>query len=192
MHYPGAAMFKFLMSAHNNFNLANLITFANVTAGLCAVYYISVHDFVSAIWLSWLAGFFDILDGKIARKYKLSNEFGIQLDSFADFLSFVLVPAFLIVQAIFTQVEGFLFFMSALCTIYYIVSALRRLINFNIKANAGEVERYFTGIPTPLGAILLLCVYLAFEFNLFSPIAVMASMVVIGFSFNSKIKIKHL
>ncbi len=33
--------------------------------------------------------------------------------------------------------------------IYYVISGLRRLIQFNINANEGEVEKYFTGIPTP-------------------------------------------
>ena len=46
--------------------------------------------------------------------------------------------------------------------VYYVISGLRRLIQFNINADEGKVEKYFTGIPTPLGAILLWLVYLIF------------------------------
>ena len=47
---------------------------------------------------------FDIVDGKTARKYNLSTEFGIQLDSYADFLSFVIVPRMFIYFAAFTNI----------------------------------------------------------------------------------------
>ena len=46
--------------------------------------------------------------------------------------------------------------MIILLFVYYVISGLRRLIQFNINADEGKVEKYFTGIPTPLGAILLL------------------------------------
>ncbi len=60
------------------------------------------------LFFAWLAGAFDIFDGKIARKYNLSTEFGIQLDSYADFLSFVIVPAMFIYFAIFNGKESVL------------------------------------------------------------------------------------
>ena len=62
---------------------------------------------MGAALFAWLAGAFDIFDGKIARKYNLSTEFGIQLDSYADFLSFVIVPAMFIYFAIFDGKESF-------------------------------------------------------------------------------------
>ncbi len=86
---------QFLWRPTSHFNLANLITFSNVTCGLLAMYFITQEHYILASALAWAGGAFDIMDGKIARKYGLSNEFGIQLDSFADFLSFVLVPVFL-------------------------------------------------------------------------------------------------
>ena len=87
---------RFLFQASSHFNLANLITMGNITFGLMAVYFITQQNFFLAVVLAWMGGAFDIMDGKVARKYKLSNEFGVQLDSFADFLTFVLMPTFLI------------------------------------------------------------------------------------------------
>ncbi len=184
---------KFLFTSSSQFNLANMFTFVNITAGLLAVYFISQHNFFLAIILAWIGGAFDIFDGKIARKYSLSNEFGIQLDSFADFLSFVLVPVFLIFEAVYSSADlGSFMILAGAVSIYYVICGLRRLIYFNINADAGKVENYFTGVPTPLGAILLWLVYLGFAYSIIPAYAVMGIMVFIGWSLNSKIKVKHL
>ena len=150
---------------------------------------------------AWLAGAFDIIDGKIARKFNLSTEFGVQLDSFGDFLSFVIVPVMFIYFGVIDGKE--LEFLStplvAFACIFYVISGLRRLIQFNIEAEAGQVGKYFVGIPTPLGAILLWIIYLGWVFNIYptffeiSPeYIVLGLMILIGYLLNSKIKIPHL
>ena len=182
---------KFLYRSESHFNLANLFTMVNIASGLVAVYFISRSDFFSAVVFAWIGGAFDIFDGKIARKYALSNAFGIQLDSFADFLSFVLVPVFLIFQAVYAPQEGYLLVAASAVSVYYVISGLRRLIQFNLNAEEGEVAKYFTGVPTPLGAILLWFVYLTHAYG-FSPApAVMLAMVVIGWLLNSQVKVPH-
>jgi len=183
---------QFLWHPSNHFNLANLFTMVNISAGLLATYFITQNNFFLAIILAWIGGAFDIFDGKIARKYNLSNEFGIQLDSFADFLSFVLVPVFLIFQAVYAaQFHGFGLFAAALASIYYVISGLRRLIQFNINADAGEVEKYFVGVPTPLGAILLWLIYLGAAYDLYSASIVITAMALIGWLLNSNVKVPH-
>ncbi|MCK9454675.1 MAG: CDP-alcohol phosphatidyltransferase family protein [Sulfurimonas sp.] len=183
---------KFLFTNTSHFNLANMFTFVNITAGLLATYFITQNGFFIAIILAWIGGAFDIFDGKIARKYHLSNEFGVQLDSFADFLSFVLVPVFLIFQAVYAQtLSGVEFLAAAVISIYYVISGLRRLIEFNINADAGEVSKFFTGVPTPLGAILLWLVYLGSAYGFINAFVVMSLMVLIGWSLNSKLKVPH-
>ena len=183
---------KFLFNPSSHFNLANLFTFVNITAGLLATYFITQNNFIIAIALAWLGGAFDIFDGKIARKYKLSNEFGVQLDSFADFLSFVLVPVFLVFQSTYAvQLHGIELIFASVISIYYVISGLRRLIHFNIHAEAGEIDKYFTGVPTPLGAILLWLVYLASAYEFMPAISVLGFMVIIAWSLNSKINIRH-
>ena len=182
---------RFLFRSSSHFNLANLFTMVNITAGLLATYCITQNNFTLAVVLAWIGGAFDIFDGKIARKYNLSNEFGIQLDSFADFLSFVLVPVFLIFQAIYSHLEGFWLFVAGVVSIYYVISGLRRLIQFNINADAGSVEKFFIGVPTPLGAILLWLVYLAYTYGVVSSAVVTIAMVAIGWSLNSKLKVPH-
>jgi len=183
---------SFLFDKHNHFNLANLATFMNISAGILAIYFITHDQFFGAALFAWIAGAFDIVDGKIARKYNLSTEFGIQLDSYADFLSFVVVPSMFIYFAIIDGKELELnTIVVAFTFIYYVISGLRRLIKFNINAQEGEVEKYFTGIPTPLGAILLFVVYLVWLTGVLPETFVLIFMIIIGFLLNSKIQIPH-
>ncbi|RLA71415.1 MAG: phosphatidylserine synthase [Epsilonproteobacteria bacterium] len=182
----------FLYRPESHFNLANLFTMVNISAGLIATYFITQDNFTLAVIFAWIGGAFDIFDGKIARKYHLSNEFGVQLDSFADFLSFVLVPVFLIFQAVYgAYLEGFWFIVASVASIYYVISGLRRLIKFNIETDAGEVDKYFTGVPTPLGAILLWVVYLSAAYHFLPAMIVIFFMFLIGWLLNSNVKVPH-
>lgn len=182
---------RFLFQASSHFNLANLITMGNITFGLMAVYFITQQNFFLAVVLAWMGGVFDIMDGKVARKYKLSNEFGVQLDSFADFLTFVLMPTFLIFEAVFQGQSTLMMVLAGIGSIYYVISGLRRLIQFNIAADPSEAQKFFTGVPTPLGAILLWLVFLANTYLALPAIGVLALVLIIGFSLNSNVKVPH-
>ena len=182
----------FLFNKHSHFNLANLATFFNITAGVLAIYFLTHDQFFGAALFAWIAGAFDIVDGKIARKYNLSTEFGIQLDSFADFLSFVIVPTMFIFFAVIDGKELELnTVLVVFAFVYYVISGLRRLIQFNIDSEEGAVAKYFVGIPTPLGAILLWVVYLVWLTGILPETLVLISMVIIGYLLNSKMKIPH-
>ena len=181
----------FLYDKTSHFNIANLVTFANITAGLVAMYFIQQGDYFTAIVLAWIGGAFDIMDGKLARKYNLSCEFGIQIDSFADFISFVVMPAFLLFYSL-QKAQGIETLIAGMIFIYYIISGLRRLIEFNIKSEEGEVAKYFEGVPTPLGAILLWLLYLIHAYGVVSNIyMILLIVIMIGYLLNSKVKIPH-
>lgn len=184
---------SFLYNKYSHFNLANIVTFFNITSGIFAIYFLTHHEFFAAALFAWLAGGFDIFDGKIARKYDLSTQFGIQLDSYADFLSFVIVPSMFIYFAVVDTKEEFLFMPLVIVTfIYYVISGLRRLIQFNLNADEGKVEKFFTGVPTPLGAILLWVIYLIYLTNTISETFVLFMMIIVAYLLNSKVKIPHL
>jgi len=181
-----------LFNKDNRFNLANLITFGNIACGLIAIHFIVNGDFFTAIILAWIAGGLDIADGKVARKYNLSTEFGIQVDSYADFISFVVMPSFLLYYAVTAESSGVTQAILGVVFILYIISGLRRLIEFNMKSEEGEVANYFEGVPTPLGAILLWVLYLIFAYGIVVNPYIFAGLVlVIAWSLNSKMRIKH-
>jgi len=180
-----------LFEPNNRFNLANTITFLNVACGIIAMYFVTKHQFLPAIILAWIAGALDIADGKVARKYNLSTEFGVQLDSFADFISFVVMPAFLLFYSLDLK-SSIEIFVIGMVFIYYIISGLRRLVEFNLKVEAGSVDKYFIGVPTPSGAILLWILYLLHSFGIISnPWIVAILTAIVAWSLNSKIKIPH-
>jgi CDP-diacylglycerol--serine O-phosphatidyltransferase len=183
-----------LFEKNNRFNIANLVTYMNVSAGIMAIFFIVRGDFFTAIVLAWIAGACDIIDGKLARKYSLSTEFGIQLDSFADFLSFVVMPPFLLFYAVkhYSGITGVEEVLLGLVFIWYIINGLRRLVEFNLKVDVGEVEKYFEGVPTPLGAILLWVLYLMNAYGVITNVYVIALLVlIIAWSLNSKLRIPH-
>ncbi len=183
-----------LFDKDNRFNIANMVTYLNITMGVMAIYFIVKGDFFTAIILAWIGGACDIADGKLARKYNLSTEFGIQLDSFADFLSFVVMPAFLLFYAVkqYAGTTGIEELILGLVFIWYIINGLRRLVEFNLKVDVGEVEKYFEGVPTPLGAILLWVLYLLTAYGVIHSGYIIAILVTtIAWSLNSKLKIPH-
>jgi CDP-diacylglycerol--serine O-phosphatidyltransferase len=183
-----------LFDKNDRFNIANLVTYLNITMGVMAIYFIVKGDFFTAIVLAWIGGACDIADGKLARKYNLSTEFGIQLDSFADFLSFVVMPAFLLFYAVkqYIGVTGLEELVLGLVFIWYIINGLRRLVEFNLKVDVGEVEKFFEGVPTPLGAILLWILYLLTAYGMVNSGYIIALLVTaIAWSLNSKLKIPH-
>ena len=182
-----------LFDKDNRFNIANLVTYLNVTLGIVAIYFIVQVNFFTAIILAWIAGACDILDGKLARKYKLSTEFGVQLDSFADFLSFVVMPPFLLFYTMKSSMHSsWEELVVGLVFIWYIIAGLRRLIEFNLKVEEGKVSKFFEGVPTPLGAILLWGLYLLFSYEILSSLIVISLLVLaIAWSMNSRLKIPH-
>jgi CDP-diacylglycerol--serine O-phosphatidyltransferase len=183
-----------LFDKDNRFNIANIVTYLNITAGILAIYFIVKGDFFTAIILAWIGGACDIIDGKLARKYQLSTEFGIQLDSFADFLSFVVMPAFLLFYAtlFYLSLSAFEEVMLGVVFIWYIINGLRRLVEFNLKIDVGEALKHFEGVPTPLGAILLWVLYLLMAYGVLSSVYLVALLVwVVAWSLNSTLKIPH-
>ena len=183
-----------LFDKNNRFNIANMVTYLNVSLGIMAIFFIVKGDFFTAIVLAWIAGACDIIDGKLARKFDLSTEFGIQLDSFADFLSFVVMPPFLLFYAVrhYSGITGVEELVLGLVFVWYIINGLRRLVEFNLKVDVGKVEKYFEGVPTPLGAILLWVLYLLNAYGILMSGYIIAVLVmIIAWSLNSKLKIPH-
>ena len=182
-----------LFEKQNRFNIANLVTYLNVSLGVVAIYFIVKEEFFIAIVLAWLAGACDIIDGKLARKFQLSTPYGVQLDSFADFITFVVMPPFLLFYALRgALVSVWQEALLGLIFLIYIIAGVKRLIEFNLKTDAGEVEKFFVGVPTPLGAILLWVLYLLFSYGLITKVWLIAvAVLVIAYAMNSTIKVPH-
>ena len=76
--------------------IPNLITFVSLPLGLSAIKFAIEQKWEIAVTLIVFSSFLDNLDGKLARLLKSSSNFGIELDSLADFISFGIAPAVII------------------------------------------------------------------------------------------------
>jgi CDP-diacylglycerol--serine O-phosphatidyltransferase len=133
--------------------LPSLFTVANMFCGYCAVVAASRGDIELAVTLVVVAGFMDGLDGRIARMTNTTSEFGVQLDSLTDFLSFGVAPAFILYYWAFeglreTAWEGrFAWLIPFLLP----VAGAIRLARFNIQAHTTD-KRFFVGLAIPAAA----------------------------------------
>ena len=108
----------------------------------------------------------DGIDGKIARKLGISSEFGKEIDSLADLISFCLVPSLLLfVYYSSLQIKSLslitLIFLSSLPVV---IGAIR-LAKYNVMRNMRESVKY-VGMPTPANAIFI-CSLVLFAINFF-------------------------
>ena len=76
--------------------IPNLITMMSLIAGISSIKFSIQGNWKLAVLMIMLAAFFDFFDGWVARKLKKSSQFGAELDSLSDFISFGLAPSLLI------------------------------------------------------------------------------------------------
>jgi CDP-diacylglycerol---serine O-phosphatidyltransferase len=150
--------------------LPNLLTLANAFCGLLAIakgidalefsktdaalFYAKME---AACWLIFLGMVFDALDGKVARFTGGSSDFGAQLDSFSDALTFGVAPALLAKMLIEHEgpLRGYaghprLHFLAAAA---FALMAILRLVRFNLETEPDEeAHRHFKGLPSPAAA----------------------------------------
>lgn len=107
-----------------------------------------------------LAMVFDALDGRLARFARATSDFGGQLDSLADAISFGVAPAFLMNRVFVeslrdnvpTYMVGFLR-VAWVCAAVYVSCALIRLARFNVEnVHDEEAHLSFRGLPSPAAA----------------------------------------
>ena len=134
--------------------LPNILTCVNMVCGSLALVMAMSPDPSKLLWASYLVGLaavFDFLDGMAARLLKSYSDFGKQLDSLADMLSFGIVPGVIMYLLILSEAnkgEEWL----AYCGLAIPIFSALRLAKFNISDNQSDS---FVGLPTPANAILI-------------------------------------
>jgi CDP-diacylglycerol--serine O-phosphatidyltransferase len=128
----------------------------NLFCGFFAIVKATEANYGMAAWLIVLAGIFDALDGAMARLTNSSSEFGVELDSLADVVSFGTAPSFILYAAFFKQWETAGVVLAALPA----MCGALRLARFNVQL-VGFDKDYFRGLPIPSAAITIIS-YLVF------------------------------
>jgi len=156
--------------ARSKFALPSSITLISVLCGFSSVV-MSInaagdqpsHYFTWAAGLLVLAGVFDGLDGRVARATNTATEFGVQLDSLADVLSFGMAPAILAYRYGFFQLglaDPQLRAVGWAASFFFIACGALRLARFNVQVGFVD-SRFFVGMPIPVGAACVAAVILA-------------------------------
>ncbi len=149
--------------------------------------------------LIFLGMVFDAFDGKVARMTNNVTEFGAELDSLADAITFGVAPAFLsVVMLHVTNSDSDKFKVIYLIPSVFMICAVLRLARYNVERNDESKDKgYFKGLPTPAGAaaivslIWLEVTYAPFSAEIFRYV-LLTSCVVIGLLEVSNIKYLHL
>jgi CDP-diacylglycerol--serine O-phosphatidyltransferase len=125
--------------------MPNWFTIGNLLCGIFSIT-LNMNGFLQmAALFIFLSAFLDLFDGRIARKLKVNSEFGVELDSLADVVSFGVSPALLFHSLSAPSLLTSLAFM-----LYPTMGALR-LAKFSVKPTVG----YFMGIPITLAGLTM-------------------------------------
>ena len=158
--------FNIVSSKKTRFILPSLLTIIGVCLGISSIKFSLDQNYSLAVTFLVFAALLDALDGRIARLIKGTTEFGKELDSLTDFVSFGIAPAFILY---FWELKNYGKIGWAI-TLIFSVCCVLRLARFNLIKISEEAEwklNYFEGVPSPAGAglILLPLIYELSEFD---------------------------
>ena len=166
------------------YNLANCVTFLGIAAAVVGICFADNPKLAMLMLL--ISGICDLFDGRVARMFPrtdVEKQFGIQLDSFADTVSFVIFPAvFLLAQARTVW--------TVLLAIVYVFAGVMRLCWFDITTDGNT--KYFSGVPVTCMALFLPFLYAVAAITGFSGVTVAAAvlMLVMAVLFVANIRVK--
>jgi CDP-diacylglycerol--serine O-phosphatidyltransferase len=108
------------------------------------------HNIMLSGWLIFLAMIFDALDGHVARLARTTSDFGAQLDSLCDLVSFGVAPGFLLVKMCpaFTYSHDKIWLIAAA----FAACVALRLARYNVETGEEDDHMHFQGLPAPAAA----------------------------------------
>ncbi len=180
-------------------NLPNLCTLLNAICGISALLIAVFHPYEHAIYVSCvciaIGGFFDGIDGKIARHYQVSSPIGKELDSFADLITFVIAPVVVFLSMHNIVNVRHVSMLELVIIVFYVVCGVYRLARYNVS----ERTPYFEGMPTTFAGFLMSCyIFISFMFFMDSVNTILycgisyCFIACLGIAMISKVKVSRL
>lgn len=146
--------------------LPTLLTLGNAVCGFGAITFaakVGLEPYgwgrsnTECLWIAallvFLAMVFDMLDGRAARWAKQTSEFGAELDSLCDAISFGVAPAVMLIK--FTaemQPPMLVARLLWMIAVLFVVCAILRLARFNVETDEEDTHEDFSGLPSPAAA----------------------------------------
>ena len=134
--------------------LPNLLTTAALFCGFYAILAAMNSKFEIAAMAIFVAMILDGLDGRVARMINAQSDFGAEYDSLSDLVSFGLAPALIVylwALVYMKDVSASWGKLGWMASFIYVACAAIRLARFNSQLDTEE-KRYFTGLPSPSAA----------------------------------------
>ncbi len=147
--------FKIVSSKKTRYLLPNILTLGGVCLGISSIKFAIDGNFSLAVTLILLSAILDALDGRVARLIKGTSEFGKELDSLTDFVSFGIAPVLILY---FWELVNYGKLGWAIALTYSVCCVLR-LARFNltkVESHQDWKNNFFEGIPSPAGGLLIL------------------------------------
>jgi CDP-diacylglycerol---serine O-phosphatidyltransferase len=145
--------------------IPNILTLLALCAGMTAIRLAVNENYKAAVVAIIVAGILDGIDGRIARLLKGTSEFGAELDSLSDFVSFGVAPAMLVYVWTLHSLQS----LGWVIALLFAVCCALRLARFNTQIGADlppYAYNFFTGVPAPGAAGLAIIPMIAqFEFD---------------------------
>jgi len=129
----------------------SVFTVMNMVSGYMSIVMSGEGSFMAASWFIILAAFFDTIDGFVARVINGTSDFGVELDSLSDLVSFGAAPAYLVYKF---GLEGMWGIGGVALSALLMVGSGLRLARFNI-CMIGYSKESFSGLPTPAQALTI-------------------------------------
>lgn len=140
----------------------NFITVCALAAGLTAVRFAIMSEWMHAVTAILVAAVLDALDGRMARLLKAASKFGAELDSLSDVIAFGVAPAFVVYLWALQDIGDY----GWVAGLFFTVCCALRLARFNITDLPPHAYNYFIGMPAPAGACMcILPMVLTFQFG---------------------------
>lgn len=132
--------------------LPSALTTGNIFCGFYAVTSAALGDIQTAAVVIGLSVLLDGFDGRIARLTGATSQFGLQLDSLADAISFGIAPAFLLWAWKLKDLTFSSVHLGWIACFLFMVCGVMRLARFNVQS---PELKHFVGLPIPGGAGVL-------------------------------------
>ncbi|MGH9868404.1 MAG: CDP-diacylglycerol--serine O-phosphatidyltransferase [Candidatus Polarisedimenticolia bacterium] len=136
--------------------LPSLLTVGNIYCGYVSIMRSMMGEYEMAAIFILVAALLDALDGRVARLTGTSSEFGLQLDSIADVISFGVAPAMVSFAWSLSSYGRLGWAVSFL----FLICGAMRLARFNLQKTVHD-RRFFVGLPIPAAACVVATIVFA-------------------------------
>ena len=139
------------------YNKSVILTYIGLISAAVGIYF-AFNDMLSYSMICLIiSGICDLFDGKVARMCKRNDEekeFGVQIDSLVDVISFLALPCCIGLKILIDLPK-----VLNLVFVFYMLAGIIRLAWFNMNSNKDEAVKYYMGLPVTYAALIIPLVY---------------------------------